>query len=132
MDGHRNEDKAAGAEGVFLGKLRISYSDTTAEVSEFVVESARSALHKFAKGTLKHFAEVAKVSGVTIAPHRCVRWGATAACARESRRTVAVEACGCGRWPAKQTSMPFAVVALASLRVGCRRGSEIALVAVCV
>jgi hypothetical protein len=61
---HRDKDAAA-AEGVFLGKLRMSYSDTSAEVSEFAVESARTALHKFAKGNLKHFAEVAKVRSLT-------------------------------------------------------------------
>jgi dynein light chain LC8-type len=62
---HSNRDGGgegkAPSEGVFLGKLRISYSDATTEVTECAIEAARSALQRLVmKGTLKHFAEVAQ------------------------------------------------------------------------
>jgi hypothetical protein len=68
-------------DGLFLGKLRVSYSDASTEVSDFVIESARNALNKFAKGNLKHFADVAKVRRANLCT-LCVLGGGGHGCVR--------------------------------------------------
>jgi hypothetical protein len=58
-DGGEAGAKAA-AEAVFIGKFRVSYTDAGAELQEFTVEAARSALQKHVKGGLRHYSDVAK------------------------------------------------------------------------
>ena len=56
-EGTAGESKAA--EAVFLGKLRVSYTDASAELQEFAVESAKTALQKHVKGSSKYYSDVA-------------------------------------------------------------------------
>lgn len=47
------------SDSVFLGKIRISYTDASAELQEFAVEAAKTALQKYGKGSSRYFSDVA-------------------------------------------------------------------------